>query len=140
MQATLTYQNQGLLFEGQADSGHTIRFDSPLEVGGTDQAIRPMEGFLLSMLACFSADVVSILQKKRKTLTHYQIQAQAQRAADHPMVFTEIHLRLILTSPNAQPVDVERAIELSQIKYCSAMAMVARSGCTITIDYELQPA
>jgi putative redox protein len=82
-----------------------------------------MEGLLLSMMACFSADVVSILRKKRKTVTSYQLSAQAERAEDFPKVFTTIQLHLLVQSPDSQPADVERSIELARTKYCSAMAM-----------------
>ena len=137
MKGILTYSGQGLYFTGKADSGHSLAFDSPVEVGGTDAAARPMEGLLLSMMACFSADVVSILQKKRKTLTAYQLMAQAERAEEFPKVFTAVRLHLSIWSPEAQPADVERAIELSRTKYCSAMAMFEKAGCTISITYDL---
>jgi len=97
-----------------------------------------MEGLLLSMMACFSADVVSILQKKRKTVTGYQVTAKAQRAEDFPKVFTTVDLHLLVQSSDAQPADVERSIELARTKYCSAMTMFERAGCTITITYELR--
>jgi len=138
VQATLTYSGQGLYFTGQADSGHSLSFDSPEEVGGTNAAARPMEGLLLAMMACFSADVVSILQKKRKAVTAYQLTAQADRAEDFPKVFTAIRLHLMVRSSDAQPADVERAIELARTKYCSAMTMFERAGCAISITYELQ--
>ena len=138
MEATLIYTGQGLHFIGKSDSGHAIAFDSAREVGGTDAAARPMEGLLLSMMACFSADVVSILQKKRKTVTGYQVTAKAQRAEDFPKVFTAVDLHLLVQSSDAQPADVERSIELARTKYCSAMTMFERAGCTITITYELR--
>jgi putative redox protein len=138
VQAILTYTGQGLHFIGQADSGHQLSFDSPQDVGGTDAAARPMEGLLLSMMACFSADVVSILRKKRKTVTSYQLSAQAERAEDFPKVFTAIQLHLLVQSPDAQPADVERSIELARTKYCSAMAMFERAGCALHITYELR--
>jgi len=97
-----------------------------------------MEGLLLSMMACFSADVVSILRKKRKTVTSYQLSAQAERAEDFPKVFTAIQLHLIVQSPDAQPADVERSIELARTKYCSAMVMFERAGCALHITYELR--
>lgn len=138
MQAILTYSGRGLYFTGEADSRHSLSFDSPKEVGGTDAAARPMEGLLLSMMACFSADVVSILQKKRKTVASYQLTAQADRAEDFPKVFTAVRLHLMVRSPDAQPADVERSIELARTKYCSAMAMFERAGCAISITYELE--
>jgi len=98
-----------------------------------------MEGLLASMLACFSADVVSILQKKRKTVRTFRVQAQAERREEFPRVFTAVTLHLRVESPDATPADVERSIELSRTKYCSAMAMFEAAGCRIHITYELNP-
>lgn len=137
MTAQLEWSGQGLHFFVLPESGHTIAFDSPVEVGGTDQAARPMEGLLASMLACFSADVVSILQKKRKTVQAFQVQARAQRREEFPRVFTEVSLHLVVESPDAAPADVERSIELSRTRYCSAMAMFEAAGCRISITYDL---
>jgi len=97
-----------------------------------------MEGLLLSMMACFSADVVSILNKKRKTVTAYHLHAEADRAEDFPKVFTAVRLHLIVQSPDAQPADIERSVELARTKYCSAMTMFERAGCALSITYELR--
>ncbi len=137
MRAELQYSGQGLHLVGQARSGHSLSFDASTEVGGTDLAIRPMEALLLSMMACFSADVVSILQKKRKHLTGYSLFAEADRAATFPQVFTAVRLHMRVQSADADPADIERAITLSRTKYCSAMAMFERAGCQVQIRYEL---
>ncbi|RMF45554.1 MAG: osmotically inducible protein OsmC [Bacteroidetes bacterium] len=139
MTAHLTWTGQGLHFLARAESGHTLSFDSPAEVGGTDQAARPMEGLLTSMVACFSADVVSILQKKRKTVQSFQVRVQAERQAEFPRVFTEVSLHLVVESPDAAPADLERSIELSRTKYCAALAMFEAAGCRVHITYDLNP-
>ncbi|MCS7162425.1 MAG: OsmC family protein [Bacteroidia bacterium] len=138
MEVKLRWTGAGLHFLAQAESGHTTAYDSPVEVGGTDQAMRPMEGLLSAMVACFAADVVSILQKKRCEIRQFQVQATAERRPDFPRVFTKAHLQVEIESPNAKPADIERSIELSRTKYCSAMAMFAAAGCEIVIDYTLR--
>ncbi len=138
MKAHLAYAGQGLLFTGHADSLHPLAFDSDQAVGGRDAAPRPMEGLLLSMMACFSADVVSILHKKRRTVKGYQLFAEADRAEGFPKVFTAVRLHLVVESPDAQSADLDRSIELARTKYCSAMAMFERAGCAIVITYELR--
>ncbi|MEN3040685.1 MAG: OsmC family protein [Bacteroidia bacterium] len=139
MHITLRWAGEGLRFTAQTDSGHTLTYDSPVEVGGTDSAARPMEGLLSAMMACFSADVVSILRKKRKTILAYRAEAQAQRNDTHPQVFTHVSLHLHIKSPDATLSDVARSIELSRTKYCSAMAMFEAAGCAIEIQYSLMP-
>lgn len=138
MQATLTWQGKGLHFIAQLPSGHTLTYDSDLAVGGTDQGARPMEGLLSAMLACFAADVVSILQKKRRTVQKFQIQAQAQRREEFPKVFTRVEIFVELHSPDATSADLDRSIELAREKYCSAMAMFVAAGCEIQIQSHLQ--
>lgn len=137
MEVYLEWKNAGLHFTARTPDGHTLEYDSPQEAGGTDKAARPMEGLLSAMLACFSADVVSILHKKRKTLTAYSLTAQATRREEFPRVFTQVSIHLYIESPDATPADVERSIELSRTKYCSAMAMFEAAGCGIEIEYKL---
>ncbi|MCX7606976.1 MAG: OsmC family protein [Bacteroidia bacterium] len=138
MEATLRWEGEGLHFTVSAESGHTATYDSPIEVGGTDRAIRPMEGLLSAMLACFSADVVSILRKKRRQLLGFSLRAKATRRDDFPRVFTRVEIHLFVRSPDATTTDVERAIELSRTKYCSAMAMFEAAGCEIAVDFVLE--
>jgi len=139
MQVSLRWAGEGLHFLAQTESGHTLAYDSPVEVGGTNQAARPMEGLLSAMLACFAADVVSILHKKRKTVRAFSIQAEGHRRQEFPQVFTHVRIAVQVESPDATPVDVERSIELSRTKYCSAMAMFEAAGCAIEISYDLKP-
>ncbi|MCX8112250.1 MAG: OsmC family protein [Bacteroidia bacterium] len=139
MHINLHWMGEGLHFLAQSDKGHTLSYDSPQEVGGTDRAARPMEGLLSAMLACFSADVLSILRKKRKTVETFFVEAQAERRPEPPQVFTSVKISLNLKSPDATSADVERSIYLSRTKYCSAMAMFEAAGCTIDIFYTLMP-
>ncbi|MCS6790438.1 MAG: OsmC family protein [Bacteroidia bacterium] len=138
MEVALQWLGEGLHFFAQTEDGHSLAFDSPRAVGGTEKAARPMAGLLSAMMACFSADVVSILRKKRRTLRSFQVRAQAQRREEFPKVFTHVKLHLHIVSPDALPEDVERATELSRTKYCSAMAMFQAAGCTIEIGYHLE--
>ncbi|MCS7296920.1 MAG: OsmC family protein [Bacteroidia bacterium] len=139
MKLTLRWAEEGLHLIALTQKGHTLEYDTLPEVGGTDKAARPMEGLLAAMLACFSADVIAILRKKRKTLRHFSIQAEAERQEEHPRIFTRVHIVVTVESPDATAADVERSIELSRDKYCGAMAMFRAAGCQISIDYTLKP-
>lgn len=72
-------------------------------------------------------DVISILQKKRQEVTSFEVRVHAERAADHPKVFTSITVEYILSGINLDPGAVDRAVELSSTKYCPAQAMLAQA-------------
>lgn len=98
----------------------------------------PMQLLLASVPACAAMDIVSILRKQRADITHFRAQARAERAEEHPRVFTRIHLHFVLSSPNASEQQLRRAIELSEQKYCSAWATLRASGCVMSWTCELQ--
>ena len=123
MKASVIWQG-GMEFQGSADSGHTITLDAAPDVGGQDHGSRPMELMALSLAGCTAMDVISILSKKRQQITSFEVQTLAQRSADHPKVFTALELRYIIRGKNIDPAAVERAVQLSEDKYCPAQAML----------------
>lgn len=135
MNVTLN-QISGLAMAAVADSGHWVTSDGPREFGGYSAGSRPMELLLMSLASCTAMDVVSILRKKRVKLDDFSMNAEAQQAPEHPKVFTHITLRYTFTGRGIKPADVERALKLSQDKYCSVSAMLRKSA-VITHDYEI---
>jgi putative redox protein len=123
-------------FVAKSDSNHAVVMDASPEVGGENAGSRPMELLLQGLGGCTGMDVVSILQKKRVALDSFAMEIQSERAAEHPKVFTKIHLKFIFNGREIKPKDVERAIELSETKYCSASAMF-RHTAEITTSYEI---
>jgi putative redox protein len=73
-------------------------------------------------------DVISILEKKRQQVTAFEVKTQGQRAADHPRIFTDIEIEYIVTGHNIDSAAVQRAVELSESKYCSAQAMLSKAA------------
>jgi putative redox protein len=124
--------DKALRLIGTDEKGHETFFDTTESGGGLDSAASPMETLLESLAACMAMDVVPILRKQRRTVTDFWVDLTAERANEHPRVFTKIEMDIYLVSPDATEHDLERAIELSETKYCSASAMIKRSGCEIT--------
>ena len=93
---------------------------------------------LQAMAACSFMDVVSILRKKRKTVTSLIVNIEGERAEEHPKVFTKATLKYELTSPDAALKDLERSIELSQDKFCGAAEMFRKSGCEVNWEATLK--
>ena len=120
-------QVKGITFAGKTDSNHWITVDGPENFGGSDAGIRPKELLLLSLAGCTASDVVSILQKKRVKLDDFEINISAEMTEEHPKVFTKIDLEYVFYGNNIAEKDVERAIELSETKYCGVTAMLEKA-------------
>ena len=126
----------GLLMVGKSDTGHTITMDGPPESGGENLGVRPMEMLLLGVAGCTMIDVVTTLKKMRQDLSHFETKINAERATDHPKVFTDIHIQFILKGQDLDEKKVDKAITLSAEKYCSASIMLGETA-TITHDFEV---
>jgi len=117
-----------MAFEGLSESGHRIIMDASEEVGGENRGVRPMELVLLSLGGCTGMDVVSILRKMRVTYTSFEIELDADRVLTHPKVYERLVLRYRLEGDRASSDQIIRAVKLSQEKYCSVSAMLARTA------------
>jgi len=126
----------GMMFVGESGSGHAVVMDGAPEIGGRDLGIRPMEMLLIGLGGCSSIDVMMILKKGRETVTGCVAEVAAERADTDPKVFTRIHIHFIVTGRNLNPAKVERAIQLSAEKYCSASIMLGATAA-ITHDFEV---
>jgi putative redox protein len=123
-------------FVGESGSGHSVVMDGAPEAGGRNLGIRPMEMLLLGLGGCTAFDVVSILQKSRQQIVDCEVEIEAERATEVPKVFTGIHVHFIVSGKDLDPAKVERAVNLSADKYCSASRMLEKAA-KITHDFEV---
>ena len=115
---------EGMMFVGESGSGHAVVMDGAPEYGGRNLGIRPMEMLLIGLGGCTAFDVVQILRKGREQVSDCQVDVTAERAETDPKVFTKIHLEYRVAGKDLAPAKVERAIQLSKEKYCSASIML----------------
>ncbi len=127
---------ENMAFLGQAGSGHAVLMDASAEVGGNNLGPRPLEMLLMGAGGCTSVDVMSILKKARAEVDSCEVEISAERAETEPKVFTRIHLHFIIKGHAVRSELVERAIELSATKYCSATIMLGKTA-EVTHDYEV---
>jgi len=118
----------GALFVAESGSGHTFTMDGSPDVGGRNLGARPMEVVLMGMGGCTAIDVVSMLKKQRQDIEGVEVSLVAERADDHPKVFTAVKLVYTVRGRKLNKALVERAVSLSDEKYCSATAMVRKSA------------
>ena len=122
-------------FTGQTESGHSIVIGT-----ATDDTPKPgpsaMELVLMGAGSCSAWDVVEILRKGRQQIDDVIVELDADRAPEPPKVFTRIHLHFVVKGRGLDPKKVERAINLSVEKYCSATAMLEKTA-DVTHDFEV---
>ncbi len=124
---------ENMKFIAHTPSGHEVTMDSSVESGGNDTAARPMELLLVSLAGCTAMDVISILKKMKALPDDFHIEIEYERAPEHPKIYTKILLKYIFKNAPSK-AKAEKAVELSQNKYCSVSAMLKKSS---NLTYEL---
>ena len=118
-----TVHGEGKQFIAESGSGHAIVLD---DANGHTGA-KPIELALLALGGCTGFDVISILRKKRQTVTGYEIELRAEQNPEPPMYFTRVEIKHRLRGRIA-PEAVQRAIHLSETKYCAVGAMISKTA------------
>ena len=135
--------DESRMFLGRDSSGSTVVAGSwSKQDDGTWTPWRGAKAsdlLVIALCSCSGYDVVDILQKQKVALTGLTVIADAEQAADPPWPFTKIHLHYVASGRDLDPKKVERAIKLSEEKYCSVAATI-RGVTQITHDFEVQPA
>ena len=126
---------QNFQFVGVSHTGHAVVMDTP---ESTDTAPTPMELVLMALCGCTGMDVISMLKKMKLDVRHLTVEADADKAAENPKVFTKIRLHYRVEGKAIDAASVERAVKLSEESYCSVGAMLSKS-CPITSEIEIIP-
>ncbi|NRA82432.1 MAG: OsmC family protein [Gammaproteobacteria bacterium] len=111
-------------FIGESESGHQVIMDGNSQ---DSKAPSPMEMVLMSVGACSSVDVVSILKKSKQQVTGVKVELSTERREEAPRYFTKIHLHFVATGKAISIKHLERAVTLSADKYCSVALMLEKS-------------
>jgi len=120
-----------LQFVARAGSGPAVVMDTPDSGGGAG----PMELMLMGTAGCTAMDVITILKKKRLNVTGFKINISGDRAEEYPKRFSDITIEYVVHGTDLKPEGVKQAIDLSEKKYCGAMASLnARISHTFRIE------
>jgi putative redox protein len=139
MECTIDWlPESGMAFSAETGSGHLLTMDGAPDGGGRNLAPRPMEVVLAGTGGCTAYDVVLILKRGRHDVRGCRVTLSSERAAADPKVFTKIHMHFIVSGVGLTEAAVERAVQLSHEKYCSASIMLAKTA-QITTSFELKP-
>lgn len=132
----VTWTGPGMRMVGDVEGGASILIDSSHPEYGLGSGPSPMELLLLGLAGCTSMDVVSIMDKKRQPMTNLQVKVAAERADEHPKVYTKIHLEYIAYGTGISEKALARAIQLSEERYCSVNAMLSKTA-EVTTTYRI---
>lgn len=114
-------------------SGHHIVMDALPVVGGNDEGARPKELMLAALAGCTAMDVVSILKKMRTEPTYFNVRVEAEMTEEHPKHYTSMHIIYEFKGENLEMEKLQKAVELSQEKYCG-VSTVYRKAMEITFE------
>ncbi|MCP5096733.1 MAG: OsmC family protein [Chloroflexi bacterium] len=128
------WTGQELEFNATFGSG----FETTMSSRANKTAGSPMEFLLGGVAGCTAIDVVSTLQKMRQTIHGVSVEINGTRAETYPMVYTKAELVYIVKGENVSENAVQRAINLSKEKYCSASIMFQRAGVDFSISYQIE--
>lgn len=111
----------GMQFIARAGNGPAVVLDSG--EGGSGSS--PMALVLMGVAGCSAMDVIMIMGKKRARVTGFQVNISGERAEEYPKPYTDITIEYVLRGKGIKPKAVEQAIQLSETKYCGAMASLS---------------
>ena len=118
----------GMRFDVETGSGHHILLDAAEHNGGQNTGPQPMEILLVGLAGCAGMDIIAILRKKRQDIAVYEIRIHGERTEEYPRVFVGITIEHIFTGHAVQPAAVERAIQLTEERYCGASAILGKTA------------
>jgi putative redox protein len=123
-----------MTFEASVN-GHSVTMDADSSVGGEDRGPRPKPLLLVSLAGCTGMDVISLLNKMRVSFSGLKINVSGELTEEHPKIYKKIHIAYIITGKDIDKAKVEKAVVLSQDKYCGVSAMLKKaSEITYQID------
>ncbi len=99
-------------------NGKKLIIDADKEVGGTDRGPRPKPLMLVALAGCTAMDVISILKKMRVSPDTFNVKVEGDLTEEHPKHFEKMHIIYEFKGKNLPEDKIEKAINLSQERYC----------------------
>jgi putative redox protein len=136
VKATVVWKD-GMTFEGRTDTGFQVTTAAPLPDGSPPSGPLPMDLVLIALGSCTGMDVAGILRKMRQPFTGLVVETVGERRAEHPKSFNHIEIRYTVRGRGLDPGQVEKAVQLSQERYCSVATML-RSAVQLTYAWNIE--
>lgn len=118
-------------------NGHSVKMDAMEKFGGKDYGPRPKPLIISAVTGCTGMDVVSILNKMRVDFDSFNIDVETEMTEEHPKTYTKLHLIYRFKGTDLPVKKVEKAVKLSQEKYCGVIALL-KKGLELTYEIKYQ--
>ncbi|MEN6455876.1 MAG: OsmC family protein [Prolixibacteraceae bacterium] len=127
---------QNLAFETEMD-GHPMILDAAPENGGDDLGPRPKKLMLAALAGCTGIDVISILKKMKVIPEAFHVIVEGDLSEEHPKKYEKMKVIYLFKGKDLPPDKLEKAIRLSEEKYCSVSA-VYRQAIVMTREIRIE--
>lgn len=124
---------ENMVFEANVNN-HKIIMDADDSAGGQDLGPRPKALTLAGLGGCTGMDVVSLLRKMKVDVESFEIRIEAELTDEHPKIYHTIVLYYIFKGKDLPLDKIEKAVSLSQEKYCGVSAMFGKAS---KIEYKI---
>ena len=126
----------GYKFASSDADGHSITVDAPQNDGDSYDGMTPAALLLSSLAGCSAIDVANILGRQRQDVAALEVSVTGYQNPDPPWTFENIQLHYTVRGKAIRKPLLERAIKLSEEKYCSIGATIS-GRCEITSTYQI---
>ncbi|HKI90551.1 MAG TPA: OsmC family protein [Draconibacterium sp.] len=113
-------------FETELD-GHKLIIDTSKESGGNDLGPRPKRLMLASLAGCTGIDVIMILKKMKIVPESFHVVVEANVTDEHPKHYNKIRVIYQFKGKNLPVEKLEKAVKLSEEKYCGVTAVYRKA-------------
>lgn len=124
---------ENMAFEADADN-HKFMIDASVEGGGSDIGMRPKKLMLIALAGCSGMDVISILKKMKIEPAYFNVKVEGELTEEHPKHYISMHIVYEFSGDNLPLEKLQRAIELSEEKYCGVWAVYKK---TMPVTWEI---
>ena len=136
MKHEIKTQWQGNMLFNADSLGGSFKIDADTSVGGQDLGLRPKALMLTSLAGCTGMDIISLLKKMRAEVDNLDINVSGELTDEHPKIYKKVHVEYCFYGKDFKKDKIEKAIKLSQDRYCGVMEMFRQfAEITITIKY-----
>lgn len=125
----------GTFMLGVDSRGQAITIGRKKDDKGEWFGVKASDLLLLAAASCSTYDVITILSKQREPYSSIDVECHGEQETEPPYAFISIHLHYKIKG-RVNPEKVDKAIKLSEEKYCSVLATL-RSGVKISSDFEI---
>lgn len=125
---------EDMAFEAEVN-GFKIALDADPAVGGKERGPRPKPLALVALAGCTGMDVISILKKMRIEPSYFNVSVEGELTEEHPRYYEKIHLAYEFKGNDLPMEKLEKAVNLSQERYCGVTAMLQKAA---SITHEIR--